>query len=646
MSESSADVVSAPASQLTLGVLGHVDHGKTALVRALTGIETDRLAEERERGLSIVAGYAFLETPEVCVDLIDAPGHQAFIRAMIGAASGTDAALLVVAANEGVMPQTREHVAIAGLLGVQTGVVCLTKSDLVDTQELHDREAQVREFLQSTFLHEVPVISVSAQRGEGIAVLRQALTALRPVRRDAANGTFFMPIDRSFSMSGFGRITTGTVHAAAVGRSDELVATPGGHRVSVRGIQVHGRDAELALPGQRAALNLRVASDAPVRPGAIVGREYAVRASRRLDVLIEPLPEYVEALRNGAQFRVLIGTAEAQARLRLLERADEPRHRNLLAQLRCDRDVGACPGIRFILRTNSPSATVAGGVVIDPEAPRRRRFDTTANTELGSLAAAGRAAVLAQIVLGAGAAGLQRESAARRLCVAPEMVDALAAEGPIVAVTPQLLCARAALESLEAQVVEALQRYHSEHPHHAGMRHADLVAALGRETHEAIARATCERLSDRGQIAASGNAWRLASFDAGAGLSKAQRHLAERMEKLFATAGVNAPSLSSVVTQTPAARETLRFLIETGRIVALQTRDRGNQLALHADAISDVQARIENRYPYPSEFAVRDIRDLLGTTRKHAVPLLEHLDATGFTLRRGDLRQIRKSGGE
>lgn len=635
-----------PVRQLTLGVLGHVDHGKTALVRALTGIETDRLAEERERGLSIVAGYAFVNTDEVCIDLIDAPGHQAFIRAMIGAASGIDAALLVIAANEGVMPQTREHVAIAGLLGVSTGVVCLTKCDLVDAQELVDREAEVREFLQSTFLEGAAVVRVSAQRSEGMQELRDALTSLRPAQPLGDGAPFFMPVDRSFSMSGFGRITTGTVHAAAVRRGDELVAVPGGGRVSVRGIQVHGRDAAAAFPGQRAALNLRTASDDPIRPGAILGHEYAAQSARRLDVVIEPLPEFADALRNGAQLRVLLGTAEAQARLRLLEREDVSDQRKLLAQLRCDREIGACPGMRFILRENSPGVTVAGGIVVDPAAPRRRRFDKSANTELGRLATAGRAAAFERIVFAAGAAGLDRERAARRLCVAPETIDALAAGAAVVAITPQLFCARATVEALESQIIDVLQRYHSDHPQHAGIRHADLAGALGSAVHEAIARAACDRLCARCVVAATGNAWRLASFDPVSRLSKAQRQLAERMEKLFAAAGINAQKLSSIVTESPAARETLRFLIETGRVVALQTRDRNNQLAVHADSIREVQARIQNRYPYPSEFAVSDIRDLLGTTRKHAVPLLEHLDATGFTLRRGDLRQIRKTGGE
>jgi len=629
--------------QVTVGVLGHVDHGKTALVLALTGIETDRLAEERERGLSIVAGYAFIETPEASIDLIDVPGHQAFIRAMIGAASGVHAALLVVAANEGVMPQTREHLAIAGLLGVDKGIIVLSKCDLADETVRSVCEDEIRELVAPTFLRDAPVIRVAATRGEGIPELQEALLRLGSHENADAGVPFFMPVDRSFSLSGFGRVVTGTVQAGTVSRGEELFVSPGEERVSVRGIQVHGHDVEMAGEGARAALNLRTAN-ASIPPGAIVGAQYAVRSSRRLDVLIEPLPEHVEAFRNGVQLRVLIGTTDAQVRLRVLEREAKSKTDSVsvLAQLRCDREICARPDMRFVLRKNSPAETVGGGIVIDASAPRRRRFARETNDLLSSAAGAAPATILAQIVDTAGLAGLDRDEAALRLCVAPETIDELAEQLRLVAVTPQIYCARKSVERLETRILETLNGYHESHPQHAGMRQVELFAAIGGGVHEALMRAACGSLAESSQIVAVGDAWRLASFDQGGRLNDSERKMAERIEAIFLKSGIASQSLAEIVSQMPAARETLRYLIDTGRVVRLQTRDRKDQRALHADTIADVQARIRNRYPCPAEFAVSDIRDLFDTTRKHVVPLLEHLDATGFTLRKGDMRQIRQ----
>jgi selenocysteine-specific elongation factor len=626
--------------QLTLCVLGHVDHGKTALVRAMTGIETDRLAEERERGLSIVPGYAWFERNGVCVDLIDAPGHQAFIRAMIGAASGIDAALLVVAANEGVMPQTREHVAIAGLLGIAHGIVVVSKADLASDAELIECRESVRAFLQNTFLSEAPIVEVSAIKENGIDELKGLLADIESSRADDPDTPFYMPIDRSFTKSGFGRIATGTVHAGVVSSGDTLVLTPGGEQVSVRGVQVHGQSVMTARQGDRAALNLRGDSVEHVVRGAVLGQENALLDGKRLDVLIEPVEEFAEAIRNGASFRVLIGTAEAQAKLRLLE-SDAASDDRVLAQLRCDRALPARRGMRFVLRSNSPAQTVGGGTVIDAQAPRRRRFDKANNAGLLELAEADYDVALRRMVHEAGMHGIDAEELAGRLGMMLATLDSLTASSQDVVSAGGRLFSSGAIETLESEIVAALRDYHAEHPQHAGMRSADLTAKFAAHAADTLIQIVCDRLKAAATILASGDRWHLAEFDATGGLSEAQRRLVQRLEAVFEKAGVESPVISELIGRNAAARESLQYLLDNGRVVRLQTRDR-NMLALHASAIEDVRARISEQFPYPAQFAVKDVRDLLGTTRKHVVPLLEHLDATGFSLRAGDMRRLKQ----
>jgi selenocysteine-specific elongation factor len=626
--------------QLTLGVLGHVDHGKTALVRALTGIETDRLAEERERGLSIVPGYAWFESDEACIDLIDAPGHQAFIRAMIGAASGIDAALLVIAANEGIMPQTREHVVIARLLGIESGVVVLSKCDLVSDQELEQGRAVIEEYLDNTFLRDASIYQVAAIDDTGIPELRTALTRLHSKRTSDSAIPFFLPVDRSFTKSGFGRVATGTVHAGTVSVGDEVVLTPGGKRVSVRGIQVHGQSVGQARRGDRAALNLRGAAVDSISRGMFLGHDYAALESRRLDVLIEPVNDFVDLIRNGAMLRVLIGTAEAQAKLRILER-EESSANTVLAQLRCDRALPARRGMRFILRSNSPAETVGGGSIVDAAAPRRKRFDHEGNAALYAVATADRQEAILRYVRAAGVAGLEKEDLSRRLGINPTTLESLIDARDVVDLSASRICSAETIDELAGEISAALRAYHEAHPQHTGMRHAELTAALPGEPHEVLVHRACDRLKEAGSIRANGDRWHLSEFDPTAGLSETQRSLIARIEAVFAKSGVVSPSVSEVVGKSTAARESLRYLLETGKVVRLQIRGR-DMLALHSNTIEAVREQISRQFPFPEEFAVKDVRDLLGTTRKHVVPLLEHLDATGFTLRKGDMRHIRR----
>ena len=325
---------------LTLGVVGHVDHGKTALVRALTGIATDRLKEERERGLSIVLGFAFLDTPHGVVDLIDVPGHEDFIRAMIAGATALDGIVLCVAANEGVMPQTVEHLNIARLLGVTRGFSVLTKSDLVTADELALAREDVAGLVHETFLEHAPIFEVSTALGVGLTGVREAIGAIAalPFERPP-HDRFFLPLDRAFTLHGFGLVVTGTLRDGPLRVGDEVELMPARRRATVRALQNHGRAIEAAAPGQRVAVNLRQLHKQDVEHGAVLASPGTLTPTQRLDMELELLADAPRALKNGTVLRFLTGTTEANARLRLLDRRELAPGDTALAQLTLDREI-------------------------------------------------------------------------------------------------------------------------------------------------------------------------------------------------------------------------------------------------------------------------------------------------------------------
>lgn len=630
-----------PANQVTLGVIGHVDHGKTALVRALTGIETDRLREEQERGLSIVLGFSYLESSRGMIDLIDVPGHEDFIRTMISGATGIDGVILVVAANEGVMPQTREHFDIAELLGVERGLIVLTKTDLVSADELELAVEDVRDYLSGTFLEGAPVVHTSALRGEGMEDLGEALADI-PVRaRQVSDAGFHLPVDRVFGMRGFGVVVTGTLRDGILRADQAVEILPGGEPASIRGLQIHNRHVDAAFPGQRVAVNLRHRRQGALSRGDVLAAPGYLQPARRIDVELRMLQHAGEPLRNGATVRVLFGTTEEIAKVRILGMNSlDPREAGLV-QLRFRRRVVARQGERFIVRGLTPVVTLGGGSMLDVNAPRHRRFDSTVVTRLESTAAGDTVALVRASLEEAGLGSVDRETLRQKLgLTAADMETAADSVGAIEVEGGRLMDASAHGRLLDG-IRSAVEQFHRQYPRRQGLAMAGIPTLLKADIDEAALQHSVLELESRGELRNDASILSQVGFDPLASLSADERRVAKEIEESFRTCGLMPPPVESVLRGDRVRTGVLRLLTDTGALVRLKTYDRSRHLVMHRDVLRNVRQRLAERFPYPAEFTVADVRDELGTTRKYIVPLMEHLDASGVTIRTGNIRRLR-----
>jgi len=627
---------------LTLGVIGHVDHGKTALVRALTGIETDRLREEQERGLSIVLGFSYLDSSSGILDLIDVPGHEDFIRTMISGATGIDGVLMIVAANEGIMPQTREHFDIARLLGVERGLIVVTKIDLVSADELEAVEESIRDYVKGSFLEGAEMVETSALKPQGLDALRSALTGLSDaVVPRVSDDRFFLPVDRAFAMSGFGAVVTGTLRGGVIRLNDNVEILPWGGAATVRGLQVHKEDVDVAHPGQRVAVNIRGLKKGEIKRGDTLASPGFLKTTRRIDAEVQLLDSQKHALKNGVAVRLLFGTTEVIAKVRLLDQQQlEPGETGLI-QFRCQSDVGTHRTERFIVRSTSPVLTIGGGRILDLDPPRHKRFDTVVIERLRSTAEGNAAEMVASSVAAAGVEGIETDVLREKLGLSEaDMAAAIAEMDAVVAGGRRVVTARNHTE-LVAAIIAAVESYHAANPRRQGVAAGSIKSQLGATPHDSVfqhavdeAVATDQLFDDNGILRSSG-------FDPFASLPDSERGVAGEIEEIFRAAGLTPPPVETVLRTSPAHRSLYKLLIEMGQIVPLKTYDRNSNMALHRDTLQHVEQLLRSNYPYPKDFAVSQVRDLLGATRKYVVPLMEHLDATGVTIRTGNVRRLR-----
>jgi len=629
---------------LTLGVVGHVDHGKTALVRALTGADTDRLKGERERGLSIVLGFAFLDTPHGVVDLIDVPGHEDFVRAMIAGATALDGIVLCVAANEGAMPQTVEHLSIARLLGVTRGLCVLTKTDLVSPDELALAHADLAELVSGTFLAHAPVVEASTVTGTGVESVRARMTELAatPVAREPRPG-FFLPIDRAFTLKGFGLVVTGTLRGAALHVGDDVELLPARHRTTVRALQNHGRPIDVAEPGQRVAVNLRQLGKDDVEHGSVLASPGSLTPTQRIDVELQLLVDAPRVLRNGSVLRFLTGTAEANARLRLLDRRELAPGDTALAQLTLDREITTPPNERFLVRRPSPPRTLGGGRIIDVDPARHRRFDARIKAQLETTASGDFARILSQRLEQAGARGVALGALTAELGVGRAPIDEAVSGLPAIAICDDLVVAVSVYDALLAGIVAALDRFHREQPFKKGVDASKLARELRSNPDVEVLQHAVRRLIAERKIHNSHEVLSLAGHDPFATLGERERRAAAELEHTFRSANLDPPAPTAVIGTDRTRQNVYRLLLETGRLVRLRTVDRDAQLVMHTDVVDAARSALARQFPHPQPFLVKDVRDLLHATRKTVVPLLEHFDAVGATVRSGDQRRLRES---
>lgn len=629
--------------QLTLGVIGHVDHGKTALVRALTGIDTDRLKEEKERGLSIVLGFSYLEGVRGTIDLIDVPGHENFIRTMISGATGIDGALLVVAANERIMPQTREHVAIAELLGVERGIIVVSKVDLVSRAELERATDEIRSFIAGTFLQDAELVCASAVTNEGLEALRLALDGLERVEvRDPGIAHPFLPIDRAFVMQGFGPVVTGTLRGAELAADSEVELLPEQRAVTIRGLQVHNRPVERAIPGQRVAVNLRQVGRGDIERGDVLAARGCIEATRRIDTELMLLDSQNAPLKNDATVRFLAGTSEAMARVRLLDRDRLEPGAGAFAQLRLARELTVYRGQRFVIRSSSLLGTIGGGRVLDAHPLRHRRYDARITARLITSASGSPVEKVRMLLADAGFGGTTVEAVCDSSGLGLAEAEAALSELRAVVTAAGMLVAEEAYERLREVILTGLGRYHDTHPNHAGLAAAKLASGLAPCPAEDVFRHALAGLIAEARIENHRGVLRLAGFDPLKTLGDHERHLAAEIEDAFRMRRLKPTYREQVVGRDELQRGLFELLCETERLVTLKVHGQDSDFVLHADVFNQAVADIETRFAYPQKFTVSEVRELLGANRKFTVPLMEHLDATGVTMRIGDLHQLRR----
>jgi selenocysteine-specific elongation factor len=628
--------------QLTLGVIGHVDHGKTALVRALTGIDTDRLREEKERGLSIVLGFSHLQGARGTIDLIDVPGHENFVRTMISGATGIDGALLVVAADDAIMPQTREHFEIAQLLGVDRGVIVITKQDLVSREALEQVIEEVRSFVTGTFLETADLVCTSAVTNEGMNGLRRSLDKLEPVEdRDAGIAHPFLPVDRVFVMRGFGPVVTGTLRGAELTADAKVELLPKKLAVTIRGMQVHNRAVDRAMAGQRVAVNLRHIKREEINRGDVLTLRDRIEESRRIDVELRLLDRHKDFLSDSATVRFLAGTSEVMAKVRLLDRNQLGPGTSTFAQLHLQRDVTTYPTERFIIRSYSPMRTIGGGTVLDAHPDRHRRFDAAVMDHMLTAARGGPADKARMLLADAGMAGTTLDTLSETLALdVDEVEEALVAVRPVATDAGKLIDRPAYAELTRAILVET-GRYHEAHPNHPGIAAAKLRSNLAIDPAEDVFEHAINQLARDARIEDHGGILRLAGFDPLAGLTQKERRLAAEMEEAFRVRRLAPTYLDQVVGPDRTRRDLFNLLCETDRLVRLRSHDRKASFVVHADILDNAVAEIESHFAYPQKFTVSEVRELLGANRKFTVPFMEHLDATGVTIRMGNQRQLR-----
>jgi selenocysteine-specific elongation factor len=623
-------------ASFVIGTAGHIDHGKSALVKALTQIDPDRLEEEKRRGMTIDLGFAYMTLPSGRrVGIIDVPGHQRFLKNMLAGVHGMDAVLLVIAADEGPRPQTREHLAIIDLLGIEHGVVVLTKADLVDDAWLALVRGEVAGLLAGTTLQQAPIVAASSVTGEGLTELQAALdgelanTAARP---DV--GRPRLPVDRSFAMSGFGTVVTGTLVGGALRQGVEVSVLPAGRRVRIRGLQQHNQPVEEARPGSRTAVNLSGVDHSEVRRGDVLALPGTLPPSRRLDARLHVLPGAAQPLRHRQRLLMYHETSEVMVEISLLEGDELAPGETGWAQLFAAGPLVALDGDRFILRVPSPAATVAGGVIIDHAPRRHRRRDPAL---ISNLAARERAdpATAAVLELGKHPWGLRDGELARFLGVPTgQLVEVLAplTQSGVVRRMPSGWLARDQWDGVQSRVIASLEAYHEAQPLRRGMPKeelrsrtsipADLFAeALGQLADE-------RRIVDRGGEVALSSHKLLLSTEQETLLGG---FLAELESQPF-----NPPPLAELLRRHPLTPALLQYLVADGRIVRL------NDDTVFARSAYDEGVRLLRAHLAEHRtLTVAAARDLLGSSRRYVLPLLEWMDAQKITRRVGDDRILR-----
>jgi len=628
-----------------IGTAGHVDHGKSTLIAALTGTHPDRLKEEQEREMTIELGFGWLTLPDgEEIGIVDVPGHRDFIENMLAGIAGIDAALLVIAADEGIMPQTKEHLAILDLLQIPTGLIALTKTDLApDPEWLALVESDIRTTIAGTIMEDAPIMRVSAKTKTGLDELLSTLTDIlqeKPARLDL--GRPRLPIDRIFSMSGFGTVVTGTLSDGHLAIGDEVIILPSGRKGRIRGLQMHKKKEETAVPGSRTAVNISGVAIEEIQRGEVVTHPKQYQPTRRVDARLHLLKDISQPLRHNTEVKVFIGATETMATARVLgDEALNPGEEGWL-QLELRNPVVAVRGDRYILRRPSPGETLGGGVIVDHQPKgRHKRFDQKVLKSLASLAAGSPADILMEAALALNAAPVKEVVSRSRLEVAPaaQALDENLGNGQLLQLEDGNLTINSDLlviavphwNTLRDKSVQMVTAYHQNFPLRRGIPREELKSRL--KLQPRVFNALVKKLSNEDALMDAGGTVSLPGheirFDSG------QQAKVQGLMRRFVDNPYSPPSVKE--SQAEVGEDVYNALVELGQLKQLTT-----DVVFRSGDYEAMVAKVRAFITEHGQMTVADARDLFGSSRKYMLALMEHLDASGVTIRDGDFRKLRR----
>ncbi len=627
---------------VVIGTAGHIDHGKTTLIKALTGIATDRLKEEIKRGITIDLGFAWFDLPGGRrAGIVDVPGHERFIKNMLAGVSGIDIVLLIVSADEGVMPQTREHLDILSLLHIQKGIVVVTKSDLVEPEWLELVQEEIRDALKDTFMATAPIVPVSAVTRAGLDTLTELIDHMTQETEERnITAPFRFPVDRVFSVTGFGTVVTGTLTEGVIKEGQDAILYPNGQETRIRKIQVHGENMDTAYAGQRVALNLANLKKTDINRGDVLAAPGSLRETWMIDAQIELLPHENRTMDNWTRLRLYHGTKEVLCRMVLLDRdAIEPGD-TAVVQLRLEEPMACRYMDRFVLRFYSPLETIGGGVVLDPHPAKHKRFKDEILKELEQKLSGDEGQILEATLLKLSgtlpdAKELQVRSGLEALNFKQELEKLL--EQGIALKIEDVLIHREFMDNLAVEIATVLENWHKKYPLRPGMPKEEVRSRLLKQAKSRLFDSFLKRLEEEGILKVLEKDLALASYSVT--LPEETQRAMDKVEAIFREAGYNTPTLEEAFEgagQKAVDGEIVNYLISTGTLVSF-----AEGLYYHRESYEKLKTLIVDHLNKTGAITVGDLRDLAGTSRKYAIPILEHMDALRITQRDGDKRILR-----
>lgn len=631
--------------QIVLGTAGHIDHGKTSLIKALTGIDTDRLKEEKERGITIELGFAHLELPGgKLLGIVDVPGHEKFIKNMVAGATGIDVVALVIAADEGVMPQTREHLDICELLKIQHGLIIMTKIDMVDSDWLELVREDVTEYMAATFLADAPIVEVSSVTGEGLKELIQILDKLVQNIPERDLGHFFrLPIDRVFSMKGFGTVITGTTISGKIRTGDEITIYPLGINSKIRGLQVHNQEVNEIRAGLRTAVNLQGIERAKVQRGNILAARDSLRTTYMVDVSLDLLSSAPRKLKNRAKVRFHSGTSEIISTVVLLDRDALEPGETCFAQIRLNEPTTLLRDDRYVLRSYSPVRTIGGGRTLNTLPRKKKRFSEAVLSEMKLLFTGDLNEIIEYFVSSGRFRGVEQEelpfltnTSKKRL---DEALKVLKAQQRIILYDKErsVLIHADFLEKARDEILDTLTRYHKKFPLKEGLVKEELRSRTSGADNTKLFNHLVLQLAREGIIVQNKEIVHLKDHQVT--LAQDQEEIRRELEKIYTKSGLQPPYFQEIKGKFPGNTgvEVLEVMVKEGGILKVK-----EDLYFHLEAVDGLKSELIAFLKNNGEITTPQFKEMTGTSRKYTIPLIEYFDRTQITVRVGDTRVLRK----